>query len=375
MNENWDDNIDENLLRGIYSYGFDKPSEIQKKAIVPITSGKDVIVQAQSGTGKTGAFLIGTLQIINTDAKENQIIIVSPTRELAIQTFKVAKELSKYMGIELALLIGGNPIEEDKKILKTNPQVICGCCGRIYDMIRRDYLNYLTIKTIVLDEADELLSFGFKNQVYNIFKSLHENIQVILVSATLPLELKDLTDKFMREPIELRIESSKLSLLGIQQYNIIVRNDEDKYSKIKEIFNNLNLSQCIIYCNSVKRVYDLYDAMRNDNFPVTHIHSNMAKEKRIENFNTFLKGNKRVLISSDLTSRGIDIQQVSIVLNFDIPNSKHTYLHRIGRSGRWGRKGLAINFVSKRDAKLIYDIETWYNIKLEKMPTNFNFVI
>lgn len=370
----WDElDANNNILRGIYAYGFEKPSPIQKKAIVPMIEGNDIIAQAQSGTGKTGAFTVGTLCSINTERPETQALLLSPTRELAKQTFNVLSSIGQYIDtLNVKLLVGGTNSEDDIKSLKDNtPQIIVGCPGRVYDMLRRNNIDHRHIKMIVLDEADEMLSSGFNEQVYNIFHYLNSNVQICLFSATIPNDLMALTNKFMRNPVEILIKSEMLTLEGIKQYKINVDDDACKYETLKDLYDSISLSQCIIYCNSVKRVQDLYDAMIEDKFPVVCIHSNMEKDERDKAYNDFKAGKYRVLVSSNVTARGVDIQQVNTVINFDICSSVHTYLHRIGRSGRWGRKGVAINFVTRRDDKIVREIESCYRMTIEELPTSF----
>ena len=237
-------------------------------------------------------------------------------------------------------------------------------------MLRRRKLKTADLKMIVLDEADEMLSSGFKEQVYNIFQFLNKDIQVALFSATMPESLNVLTNKFMRDPIRILVKTEQLTLEGIKQYYVAVENDSQKYDTLKDLYGVFSLSQCIIYCNSVKRVQDLFDAMTEDNFPVCQIHSNMDKMEREKNFKEFSSGNMRVLISSNVTARGIDVQQVSTVINFDIPKCVHTYLHRIGRSGRWGRKGMGINFVTRRDTRYMKEIEQHYHTDISELPAS-----
>lgn len=378
--EKWDDDIiclKNKLLRGIYSFGFDTPSPIQKKAILPIMDGRDIIAQAQSGTGKTGAFCLGSLQVVDETQDVTQVIILSPTRELAIQNYDVCKSLGQYLPLRIQLLIGGTSTDGDKdKLTSEVPHIVVGCPGRVQDMLRRGMLNTKSLKLFVLDEADEMLSRGFKEQIYNIFQYFHNDVQVGLFSATMPPEVYAITEKFMRNPVNILVNSEMLTLDGISQYYIpledrVKGDDYAKYETIKDLFKTISLSQSIIYCNSVKRVQDLTDAMNNDGFPVICIHSGMDDKQRLEAFKRFKSGEKRVLISSDVTARGIDIQQLSVVINFDIPKSVHTYLHRIGRSGRWGRKGLAINFVTRRDLSKMKAIESWYHTEIEELPDNF----
>ncbi len=373
--ESWDDkcvNLDRKLLRGIYSYGFEKPSPIQKQAVIPMTLGRDVIAQAQSGTGKTGAFTVSALQLVDHTKKETQAIILSPTRELSRQTYDVLCSLSALLKTEIKLLIGGTSTEQDIRDLHDKtPQIIVGCPGRIHDMARRKHFDTKTVNLIILDEADEMLSAGFKEQVYNIFQYLKNDVQIGLFSATMPAELSTLTEKFMREPVKILVKQEMLTLEGIAQFYVGLDDDASKYATLRDIFKIISVSQCIIYCNSVKRVNDLYEAMTEDKFPVCTIHSSMEREERNRSYDDFKSGKYRVLISSNVTARGIDIQQVSTVINFDIPKCVHTYLHRIGRSGRWGRKGMGINFVTKRDIPRIKQIEKHYGTEIQEMPQNF----
>ena len=371
--ENWDElECKTNVLRGIYSYGFETPSPIQKKGIIPLIQGKDIIAQAQSGTGKTGCFVIGALELIDDYKMNTQIVIIAPTRELSQQIKKVVDNIGALMpNLNSSLLIGGVSSEENIKSLRENPQIIIGCPGRIYDMIQRKHLQTQFIKTIIIDEADEILSPGFKEQIYNIFQKLPSNVQVALFSATMPNEIYNLTNKFMRDPVKILVKTEMLTLEGINQYYINLTDDTEKYDTLKDLFSSISVTQCIIYCNNVNRVSDLYDAMVQDNFPVCRIHSNMDKEERQRNYRDFIAGTYRVLISSNLTARGIDIQQVSTVINFDIPGCVNTYLHRIGRSGRWGRKGTGINFITKRDIKRLKDIESFYNTEIKELPAEW----
>ena len=361
------------LLRGVYANGFEKPSQIQKKAIRPIFDKKDVIAQAQSGTGKTACFVIGTLQIIDISIKRVQAILLSPTRELAIQTKDVLDKLGNvFKDFKTRLLVGGNPVEDDVRAIRENaPHVLVGCPGRVYDMLHRRTINPSTIRILIMDEADEMLSSGFKDQIYDIFRFMPNSIQVGLFSATLPDEMKFITQKFMRTPVEIFIKPEQLTLDGIKQYNILVENDDQKYDTLKDLYESLNVSQSIIFCNTYKRVNTLYDALTQDGFPACQIHSNMDKFERTKNYHDFKNGVHRILISSDVTARGIDVQQVGTVINFDVPSSPSTYLHRIGRSGRWGRKGVGITLVTQRDMISLKNIETFYSIKLNELPLNW----
>lgn len=379
----WEDenlDLDTKLLRGIFAYGFEKPSSIQIKSLYPFTKNppKDIIAQAQSGTGKTGAFVIGILQIIskmgyNTkkDVK-TRALILAPTHELAKQSKDVLDRIGSFMKIKSQLLVGGTSVEGDKQLLLDNtPHVVIGTPGRVHDMLRRKYLNPRHIKILVIDEADEMLSTGFKEQMYKIFQFMSNDIQIGLFSATMPSDLQELTSKFLRHPIKILVKAEMLTLQGIAQYYINLDDDVQKYETLKDLFSSLSISQAIIYCNSTRRVDDLCDAMISDQFPVKKIHGRMPEDERKATHSEFKSGGCRVLITSDLFARGIDVQQVSIVINFDIPKSEHTYLHRIGRSGRWGRKGIAINFQTKHDAAQLKRFEEYYTTQITEMPSDY----
>ena len=321
----WDDfDLKDDLLRGIYAYGFENPSEIQKKAILPIISGRDTIAQAQSGTGKTGAFSISILQKIDVNKKELQGLIIAPTHELAKQISSVISSIGNSMeGLNIKTMIGGTSVQQDiAEMNESPPHIIVGCAGRIYDMIRRKNINANTIKMFVLDEADEMLSGAF-----NIFQHFNSNIQVAIFSATMPEEILTLSNKFMREPVKITMKKEELNLEGIQQYFVAIQNDFFKFETLKQLFTMISVNQCIIYCNSVKRVIDLHRAMSDEGFSVCAIHSSMDKVERDNTFRNFRNGGYRVLISSNITARGIDVQQVATVINFDITNCVHTYLH------------------------------------------------
>jgi superfamily II DNA/RNA helicase len=367
------DEISPDLLRGIYAYGFEKPSNIQQKSILSIIQKRDVIAQAQSGTGKTGAFTVAALQSVDVSIAKTQVLILAPTRELAKQIHDVISGIGAMMtGLTIRLLVGGTSTSDDATDLrKSVPHIIVGCPGRVFDMIRRSHIQGANVNMIVLDEADEMLSAGFNDQIYNIFQYMPSDIQVVLFSATMPPDLYNLTEKFMRSPVNIQVKAEQLTLEGIQQHYIALDDDVQKYLTMKDLFKTISVSQCIIFCNSTKRVADLHEAMLFDGFPVCCIHSGMEKGERDKAYQDFKAGVHRVLISSNVTARGIDIQQVSTVINFDMPQDVHIYLHRIGRSGRWGRKGVGINFITRRDMRIKKDIEVYYGTIITELPVNF----
>ena len=368
-------NLNENLLRGIYSYGFEKPSMIQHKAVPVLTSGKDVIAQAQSGTGKTGAFSIGSLNRVDETLKESQILILSPTRELAEQTFTVIKELSAYTNISVVKVVGGTRVQDCIQELRRNPQVIVGTPGRVLDMLQKKHLYTNQMKTIIIDEADEMLSQGFQEMIHSIFQFIPKESQVGLFSATFPQELMELTTQFMNQPEQILVKREQLTLDGISQFYINVQHNHWKYDVLTDIYNTIQIAQCIIYINSKNRLNEIYNQLNRENFPVGMIHGNLMTREREEIMNQFRQGEIRILLSTDLLSRGIDIQQLSLVINYDLPIQKETYIHRIGRSGRYGRKGVAINFVTERDMSDLEELQSFYNTKIEVMPENIADII
>ena len=376
--KSWDElEIVPELLRGIYAYGYETLSPIQKKAIVPILNGRDVVGQAQSGTGKTATFSIGALNSVNLASKTTQVLVLSPTRELSKQTHKVISTLGNMMdGLVVQNIVGGTYVEEDISIYKKKiPHIAVGCPGRANDLLRRRVIDGAAIKMVVIDEADEMLSAGFRDQLYNIFQHFNSTIQVVLFSATLPENIFEITSEIMHTPVTITVKAEQLTLEGISQFFVAIENDQQKYATLKDLYAYFSLSHCIIYANSKNRVIDLHDAMQKDGFPVCCIHSDMDPDVRDESFTKFRSGEARVLISTNVTARGIDVQQVSTVINFDIPKDVHSYLHRIGRSGRWGRKGVGINFITRRDVFKMKELEEYYACEINPLPENLESIM
>lgn len=369
---NFDDmNLKENLLRGIYSYGFEKPSLIQSKSIPLIMKGKDLIAQSQSGTGKTGAFTIGMLQLINEEVIGCQGIIVAHTRELAQQIFDVISNLAYYTKIKIVLCMGGQDIRQTRKDLDEKKPIIVICTpGRILDLIKRRFVSTRFLKLLVIDEADEMLSTSFLDQLKNIILQIPQTTQICLFSATMPNGMLRITEKFMRDPERILIERENLTLEGIRQFYIKTEKELWKFETLCDLYEQISVSQTIIYVNSIRRGQDLKAELENKQFTVSLIHSNMNVYERNVIMKEFRNGATRILISTDLLSRGIDIQQISVVVNYDIPRNKDCYLHRIGRSGRFGRKGVAINLVTRNDERALYDIQDYYKIDIDPMPQN-----
>jgi superfamily II DNA/RNA helicase len=359
--------LPENLLRGIYSYGFETPSRIQGLAIPPIVANKDVIAQSQAGTGKTGAFAIGVLSKIEEEIKLPQAIIMSNTRELADQINSVVNELSKYMNLTTTLCIGGISVKENIEKLE-NSQIIIGTPGRIKDLIDNKDLITKHVKILILDEADELLKKDFVEKTKNIIISLPANTQMCIFSATLPDFALELTKKFMNNPVILLIKKERLTLDMVKQYYIDIGNETYKYSTIADLYDKMSINQCIIFVNSVEKAEWLLDKLKNDKHNAEIIHGKLNNLQRIEIMKRFRKGEFRVLIATDLMCRGIDVQLVSYVINYDLPKNFRSYIHRIGRSGRYGKRGVAINFVTKNDYRYMRELEAFYKIRIEDMP-------
>jgi len=376
IDSNWDEAIEsfdamaipEELLRGIYAYGFEKPSAIQQRAIKPTMLGRDLIAQAQSGTGKTATFAIGTLAKLDLKLRECQALILAPTRELAQQIQKVVIALGDYMNIEVHACVGGTAVRDDIRTLQAGVHIVVGTPGRVFDMINRRALRLDSIRQFFLDEADEMLSRGFKDQIYDIFKFLPETVQVCLFSATMPLDVLEVTQRFMREPVRILVKKAELTLEGIKQFYIAVDKEEWKLDTLCDLYETLTITQAIIYCNTRRKVDWLQEQMQERDFTVSCMHGDMDQRERDIIMREFRSGSSRVLITTDLLARGIDVQQVSLVINFDLPTNRENYIHRIGRSGRFGRKGVAINFLTEGDVRYLRDIEQFYQTEITEMP-------
>jgi translation initiation factor 4A len=365
--------LKQELLRGIYSYGFESPSSIQKRAIVPLYKGYDIIGQSQSGTGKTGAFTIGTLQRVCEKDDFTQALILAPTRELAEQIYKVISCLSSNLkDLEIELSIGGIRSKSYNRWDKPKTKhIIIGTPGRILDNLKRKRIDISKLKTIVLDEADEMLSKGFLEQIHDIFHFVPPEAQVALFSATLPKEIFDITVKFMKNPLNILIKKEEITLDGIKQFYIALEKRSHKMDCLFDIFEMISVTQAIIYVNTKKMAEELHYQLTNEGFSVSVITGNMPQEERKNVMVDFRSGKTRVLLSTDMLARGIDVQQVSLVLNYDLPREKETYIHRIGRSGRFGRKGVAINLVTKDEYENLRLLEQFYQTKVEELPQNF----
>ena len=375
--------LPESLLRGIYSFGFEKPSLIQQKGIVPIKNGRDILAQAQSGTGKTGTFCIGSISRVDLSLKSPQVLILSPTRELADQIEMVARGLSSTLGISVYCATGGKELHHDLKALQNGAQVIIGTPGRVWDLMnRKGYtgngpaFSRNHIKTIIMDEADQMLENKFREQVMSILQlGFPKDAQVCLFSATMPPEVVEFSNGLLNNPIRILIPPEEVTLDGIKQYFVGLQKDEWKFDCLCDIFSSLNINQAMIYCNKRNRVEWLAERMTAQSFPVGYIHGEMDVGERRRRMQDFRSGACRVLISTDLLARGIDVQQVSLVINFELPTQKENYVHRIGRSGRFGRKGVAVNLIGPDELPMLKEIETHYATNIQQLPEDLSKIM
>ena len=359
----------EELIKGIHAYGFSRPSSIQQRAIVPLIKSRDVIIQSKSGTGKTCVFSLGALQNIDIMLREPQVLVLSPTRELAEQTTKVIMALGDFLKVKALRCTGGTNVEEDVRSLNHGIHIVSGTPGRVFDMIQRKDFKTKSIKMLIIDEADEMLTHGFKTQVYDIYKYLPYSTQNIVVSATLPPEVFELTSKFMnKNTLKILVKKDELTLDEIRQFYVNVDKEEYKFSTLCDLYDSITITQAVIFCNTKKTVDKLTKMMREQHFTVASMHGDMKQKERDTIMASFREGKSRVLITTDIWGRGLDVQQVSLVVNYDLPLNKENYIHRIGRSGRFGRKGVAINFLKEGDFKIIKELEQFYKTRIEEMP-------
>eukprot|EP01083_Nonionella_stella_P303359 1049876_1 len=359
------------LLRGIYAFGFEKPSAVQQRAILPILRGLDVIAQSQSGTGKTTIFAIGILQAIDCSSSALQAIVLSPTRELAEQTRNVMLAFGEHLKAKIISLIGGTSIQRDIDALEGGGvHVVSATCGRINDMIQRNVLNTKAVKILVIDEADEMLQKNFKSQLYECYRCLPHDTQIILISATISPEILAISSKFMNDPIQILIKRDELTLEGIKQFFISVEKEDWKFDTLCDLYDTLTINQAIIFVNTKQKCNWLQQELIKKNFTVNAIHGDLTQKERNEITSQFRNGQCRVLIATDVFGRGIDISQVTLVINYDLPNSRELYIHRIGRSGRFGRRGVSINFAKDDDIRILRDIEQFYATQIDEMPMN-----
>ncbi|KAE8215730.1 hypothetical protein CF327_g986 [Tilletia walkeri] len=358
------------LLMGIFEAGFEKPSPIQEEAIPIALTGRDILARAKNGTGKTAAYVIPTLERLNTKKNKIQAVLLVPTRELALQTSQVAKTLGKHLGVEIMVTTGGTTLKDDILRLSQVVHVLVGTPGRILDLASKGVADLSQCTTFVMDEADKLLSPEFTPVMEQLLSLLPQERQVMLFSATFPLIVKDFKDKHMVKPYEINL-MDELTLRGVTQYYAFVE-ERQKVHCLNTLFSKLQINQSIIFCNSTNRVELLAKKITELGYSCFYSHAKMLQAHRNRVFHDFRNGACRNLVCSDLLTRGIDIQAVNVVINFDFPKNAETYLHRIGRSGRFGHLGLAINLITYEDRFNLYRIEQELGTEIQPIPASID---
>jgi translation initiation factor 4A len=375
--ETFDDmNLSEELLRGVYSHGFTKPSQIQTKGIMPMLEGRDLIAQAQSGTGKTGTFVIGSLSRVDPTLKKPQVLILVHVRELAQQIAKVATAIGSFMKVKVLCAVGGDSVRENVSALDQGAQFVVGTPGRIFDLINRNALDRSQIRVLIMDEADQMLQELFFEQVMCILdKGFPAQTRVALFSATMPESVRTVASKILNDPVRILIPPSAVALNGIEQYYIDVEREDFKFECIADLYKNLNIAQAVIFCNTRKTAEKLTEKMTAHGFPVSCVHGELEKPERERRMKQFIGGENRVMIATDMIARGIDVQQISLVMNYELPQNHETYIHRIGRAGRFGRKGVTINILLPEEVQTMKDIAEKFSIVLKETPSDLSMLL
>lgn len=363
------------LLRAIVDCGFEHPSEVQNECIPQAILGMDILCQAKSGMGKTAVFVLATLQQIDPVDDQISVLVMCHTRELAFQISKEYERFSKYMpSLKVAVFFGGMNIQNDEKVLKSNsPHIVVGTPGRILALDRSKKLSLKNIKHFILDECDKMLEqLDMRRDVQEIFKSTPKEKQVMMFSATLSKEVRPICKKFMQDPMEVFVDETKLTLHGLQQYYVKLK-DSEKNRKLFQILDDLEFNQVVIFVKSVQRCVALANLLVEQNFPAIAIHRSMSQEESLQKYQQFKDFQKRILVATNLFGRGMDIERVNIVFNYDMPEDSDSYLHRVARAGRFGTKGLAVTFVSdETDAKVLNQVQDRFDVSIPEMPADID---
>ncbi len=366
--------LSQEIQRAIRDMGFEEATPIQEQAIPAIMEGKDVIGQAQTGTGNTCTFAIPTVEMLDKNSEDVQVLVLCPTRELAIQTAEEFKSVSKYKeGVRVLPIYGGQSIERQIVSLKKRPQIIIGTPGRIMDHMRRSTLKLAAIRTLVLDEADEMLSMGFKEDIDLILQKTPADKQTVLFSATMSKSILAITKKYQSNPVHVKIERRELTVPGIDQYYIEVR-EQFKLDVLSRLIDGNNFSLSLVFCNTKKRVDELVNALQTRGYSSDALHGDLRQSERDAVMRKFRNGEIDILVATDVAARGIDVDNIEAVINYDLPNDEEYYIHRIGRTGRAGKSGKAYAFISGREYYKLKDIQrfTKSNIKKIEPPTIFD---
>lgn len=383
-------NLKQDLIKGIYSVGFENPSFIQKKAIPIIAEGRDLRAQAQSGTGKTGAFVIGTLQKIDENLRRTQVLVLASTREIAAQNAAKFNEIGRYMKVSVCLLAGGTSVSSDIQSLTTNPHIVVGTPGRVNSMIESNHLKTDDIRVFILDEADEMLKIGFEEQVKAVYVAIKASqFQSLLFSATYSEQDLEIIKNMVVDPVEIDLRYEEQTLKGIKQYFVdigpsvargapqIARDQEIilKTHTLMDIFKNQVLSQVMIFHNRKDSAQLIHKTLNDNGFPCDLITSDLLTAERNEVLEKFKAGNTRILVSSGLCKRGVDIQSLSVVVCLDVPRieEQNDFIHRVGRSGRYGRKGVALHILNSQEIEILKKICEHFHSVISPLPLGFSF--
>lgn len=358
------------LLMGIFEKGFERPSPVQERAIPIILQNRNVLARAKNGTGKTAAFIIPCLEKTDTTKNWIQVLMLVPTRELALQTSAEVRELGKHMNVECMVSTGGTSLKDDIMRLFSPVHILVGTPGRILDLANKGVADLSNCRTVIMDEADKLLSPDFQPLLERLLSFAAPNRQICLFSATFPVTVKNFKDRFIPNPYEINLMDD-LTLKGITQFYAFVM-ERQKVHCLNTLFSKLEINQSVIFCNSVNRVELLAKRITELGYSCFYIHAKMQQAHRNRVFHEFRNGATRHLVSSDLFTRGIDVQSVNVVINFDFPKNSETYLHRIGRAGRFGHLGLAVNLITKDDRFNLYRIEQELATEIRPIPATIN---
>ena len=365
--------LEDALIRGVYNYGFEQPSRIQQLAIVQMSQRHDILAQSQSGTGKTGAFTIGALSVVDTSRKVPQVLVICPTRELSQQTERVAQTIGSYMNLKVLSATGGNPIRADIMSLKAGAQFVVGTPGRIFDLICRGELLVDTIRYVILDEADQMLEDLFADQIRAILNSkFPSTTRLALFSATMPKNVIDVAENYLSDPVRILLPPDEVTLEGIKQYYVQLDREDWKLPVLLDLYQQITVNQALIYVNKRQKAEWLAKQLSSHGFTLEFIHGEMEVAERKKRMEDFRSGQTRVLISTDLLARGIDVQQVSLVINYEMPIQRENYVHRIGRSGRYGKKGSAINLICGEEMIAMKEIESHYSTTIMELPEDLS---
>jgi translation initiation factor 4A len=336
-----------------------------------MVQGRDILAQAQSGTGKTGTFVIGALSKVDPTVKKPQVLILVHVRELAQQIAKVATTIGSDMKVKVLVAVGGNSLREDIRTLEEGAQFIVGTPGRIFDLVNRNVLDRSEIRVLIMDEADQMLEDLFYKQVMCILeKGFPSSTQVALFSATMPESVVEVANKILNDPVRILIPPTAVRLEGIQQFFINIDREDHKFECICDLYKHLNITQAVIFCNKRQKAEMIAEKMSAQGYPITCLHGELEKVERARRMDQFIKGSTRVMVATDIIARGIDVQQISLVINYELPTNTENYVHRIGRAGRYGRKGTTINLLLPEEENHMREISELYGMTVDRFPND-----